>query len=163
MEVMPILRWPDPRLATPCTPVEDTKAVAELVERMFATMYDAPGRGLAAPQVGVTQRLFVMDAGWKTGPKTPVVCINPVAEPLGAVDEGVEACLSMPGVEVTVPRPSRVRLRYTDLTGEEQVVALEGAEARIAQHETDHLDGRMHFDNVAPETRAAILAAWETA
>ena len=162
MSVLPILTWPDARLATLCDPVADPDAVAQLVADMFDTMYDAPGRGLAAPQVGVLARLFVMDAGWKTGARTPLVCLNPVVTPLAdAVEPGVEGCLSMPAVEVTVPRPPRVRLEWTDLSGARHSADLEGAEARIAQHETDHLDGLMHFNRVDDETRAEILRQWE--
>lgn len=162
MSVLPILHWPDARLSTPCAPVDDPAALAGLVADMFETMYAAPGRGLAAPQVGVMLRLFVMDAGWKTGTKTPLVCINPEVEPLDGTDTITEGCLSMPGIEVSVIRPARIRLHWTDLAGSRQTADLDGAEARIAQHETDHLDGRMHFTRVPDETRVAILAQWDS-
>lgn len=160
MSVMPILTWPDAALQTVCAPVSED--VSALVADMFETMYDAPGRGLAAPQVGVNARLFVMDAGWKTGEKTPLVCVNPEIEVLdGAAVDGDEGCLSMPGVTVVVPRVEHVRLSYDDLSGVRHVLELEGAAARIAQHEADHLDGLMHFHRVPPEARAQALADWE--
>jgi peptide deformylase len=125
-------------------------------------MYAAPGRGLAAPQVGVRSRLFVMDATWKEGEKTPLACINPVVTPLGdTVVDGGEACLSMPGVEVMVARPAEVVLRYTELQGLAQEVHLTGAAARIALHEADHLDGVMHFQHLPVEARADVLARFE--
>ncbi|MBS0124828.1 peptide deformylase [Thetidibacter halocola] len=163
MNVLPILRWPDPRLAQPCAEVSgDVAGQAELIRDMFATMYAAPGRGLAGPQVGVMLRLFVIDAGWKTGDKTPRVCINPhilsASEDVCAMDEG---CLSVPGVTAGVTRPAEIVLGYTDELGVAQRVALTGAEARIAQHELDHLDGVMHFDRLEPGGRAALLAEYE--
>jgi len=153
-----ILRWPDPRLTEVCAPVTDVESVAALVGDMFETMYAAPGRGLAAPQVGQMLRLFVMDAGWKAGEMTPLVCVNPTVSAVGAgVAAGAEGCLSMPGVEAQVSRPEVVDLTYTDLTGTRITQRLEGAAARIAQHEADHLDGVMHFDRVAEADRAALL------
>ena len=99
MSVMPILRWPDVGLATVCEPVEDPSAVKALAEDMLETMYAAPGRGLAAPQVGVLARMFVMDVTWKDGVATPVVCINPeIVATSDARASGEEACLSIPGV-----------------------------------------------------------------
>ena len=151
---------PDARLSQACAPVEGDRAT--LIRDMFDTMYDAPGRGLAAPQVGVLERLFVMDAGWKTGEKTPRVCINPrIVEPSDSVATGEEGCLSVPGVTAHVARPVQVVLEYTDETGAACRVTLTGAEAVIAQHETDHLDGIMHFDRLDADARAALLAEYE--
>ena len=162
MSILPILKWPDPRLALPCAPVEDPAALEALVPDMIETMYDAPGRGLAAPQVGVMQRFFVMDAGWKEGDMTPLVCINPAI--LSASDEqavATEGCLSVPGVTAEVTRPAEITLAFTDLTGAAQQLTLTGAEATIAQHEYDHLDGVLHFDRLDRAGRDALLAAYE--
>jgi peptide deformylase len=157
VSVREILRWPDPRLATPCDRVEDVAAIETLVTDMFETMYDAPGRGLAAPQVGVLQRVFVMDAGWKEGDMTPVVCINPrIVSVSSETARGPEGCLSIPGVTAEVTRATTVTMAYTDLTGTAQERTFEGAEAIIAQHEYDHLDGLVHFDRLSPDDARAL-------
>ena len=159
MSILPILKWPDPRLAQPCDPVTDPSAVETLVTEMFETMYDAPGRGLAAPQVGVMARLFVMDAGWKEGDMTPLACLNPsITAATDATTTVTEGCLSVPGVTADVTRPAEVRLAFTDLTGMAREIQLSGAAATIAQHELDHLDGVMHFDRLDRAARDALLA-----
>lgn len=158
MSVLPILKWPDPRLAQTCDPVTAPAKVEALVTEMFETMYDAPGRGLAAPQVGVMLRLFVMDAGWKEGDMTPLACLNPsITARTGTTKTVPEGCLSVPGVTADVTRPTKVTLSFTDLTGVAQEVTLTGAAATIAQHELDHLDGVMHFDRLAPTARDTLL------
>ncbi|WP_371707701.1 peptide deformylase [Oceanicola sp. D3] len=152
--MLPIVQWPDDRLKAICAPVGD-EDMAALAADMLETMYAAPGRGLAGPQVGVLRRIFVMDAGWKTGEATPRVCLDPVITPLGeemaTMEEG---CLSIPGRPVQVTRPARIRLDYRDLDGDAQSVELEGAEAAIAQHEADHLDGRLIIDGLEGEAQA---------
>jgi len=153
----PILLWPDPLLSRPCAPVADLAAVQRLAADMLETMYAAPGRGLAAPQVGVLHRLFVMDAVWKDGAPQPMVMVNP--EMLWRSDRcesGAEACLSIPGISTDIERPVAVRLRWTDLDGGAQEALLEGAAARIAQHQLDHLDGIVTLDRLPPERRAPI-------
>lgn len=163
MSVLPILRWPDPRLSEVCAPVGDVTADIEaLVRDLFETMYDAPGRGLAAPQVGILSRVFVMDVGWKEGEMTPRACIDP--EIVSVSDETAtndEACLSIPGVGASVTRPARITLRYTALDGSRQEVDLDGFDAVCAQHEFDHLDGRVIFDRLSPEERSELLVRYE--
>ncbi|MBV7394384.1 peptide deformylase [Mameliella sediminis] len=164
MSILPILTWPDTRLAQPCAPVDDPAGLATLVADMLDTMYDAPGRGLAAPQVGVMRRVFVMDSGWKDGDKAPLVCINPAITPSGdSLFTGPEGCLSVPGVTAEVTRPAEVTLGFTDLDGVAHQVQLSGAAATIAQHELDHLDGIMHFDRLDPAARDALLADYQKA
>ena len=164
MSVLPILRWPDPRLSQVCAPVPEGEDVGALVTDMFETMYAAPGRGLAAPQVGVMWRLFVMDAGWKEGEMTPLVAINPEVTALeGGTVPSTEGCLSIPGIETTVQRAARVRLDYTDLGGARQSVDLDGFAARCAQHEADHLDGIVTLHRLDEGARIAALAAYEAA
>lgn len=157
MTVLPILRWPDPRLSRVCEPVSGDDDVGKLVSDMFETMYAAPGRGLAAPQVGVMKRFFVMDVTWKEGARSPVVCINPEitarSETLVSADE---ACLSIPGVGASVERPEWIRLAWTDRSGARREARLDGAWAVCAQHEYDHLDGKVIFDRLAPEARARM-------
>ena len=162
MTVRPILAWPDPKLSQVCDPVEDATAISALIDDLFDTMYDAPGRGLAAPQIGVMQRVFVMDPTWKEGSKTPYVCINP--EILSSSDirkPGEEACLSIPGVAAQVIRPSEITLAYTDRDGGRRADHLTGFAATCAQHELDHLDGRVIFDRIAPEQRAELEATYQ--
>ncbi len=155
-----ILQWPDPRLSVVCAPV-GSEDVTDLITTMFTAMYAAPGRGLAAPQIGVLQRVFVMDCGWKDGDMTPVVCIDPEilwsSEATGPAEEG---CLSIPGATVTVTRPLEIRLGYTGLDGQRHDRHLTGFEARCAQHEHDHLQGRVIFDHLPPDARASVETAY---
>ena len=155
MSVLPIVQWPDPRLSTVCAPV-DAPTCETLLNDMFDTMYAAKGRGLAGPQVGVLARLFVMDAGWKEGTPTPLVMINPEIEPCGEPASLEEMCLSVPDVGVPVLRPSSVFVRWHDEHGAPQAAQFGGAEARIIQHEFDHLDGKLHFDRVSPDLRTDL-------
>ena len=158
MAVLPILRWPDERLETRCAPV--TGDVAALAADMLETMYAAPGRGLAAPQVGVLLRLFVMDTGWKEGRPAPRVMVNPEILWQGAARAtGPEGCLSIPGVTTLVERAAEVCLRWTALEGSVQEEVLTGFAAICAQHEYDHLDGILTLDRISPAERAAAEAA----
>lgn len=165
MSLRRVLTWPDERLSRKCQPVpEITDDVRALAEDMLETMYDAPGRGLAAPQVGVISRLFVMDPRWKEGAPSPVVCINPEILSFGAdAAEGPEGCLSIPGVSAKVTRPTTVRMVWTGLDGVKQEQDLTGFAALCAQHEVDHLDGIVTLDRVDATQRAALLAEYEVA
>lgn len=162
MALRAIVTWPDERLSTLCTPV-GTPGSAELAlaADMLETMYRAPGRGLAAPQVGETVRLFVMDATWKDGEPSPVLVFDP--EILSASAELIpmeEGCLSIPGITTVITRPAAIRAAWTRPDGHRQEDRLTGAEARIFQHELDHLDGLVTFDRLAPDARAAALAEY---
>ena len=165
MTTLPILRWPDPRLSAVCAPVGPlTQEVRGLAADMLETMYAAPGRGLAAPQVGVLRRLFVMDVSWKDGAPDPVVCIDPeILATEGDPAPGEEGCLSIPGIVAEVARPARVELAWTDLDGRRQTAWLDGFSARCAQHELDHLDGVVTLDRVADDRRAVLVAAYDAA
>ncbi len=159
MSILPILRWPDERLQSTCAPV--TGDVRQLAEDMLETMYAAPGRGLAAPQVGVMQRLFVMDETWKEGTPAPMVFVNP--EIVAQSDDTVtqpEGCLSIPGVLVDVTRPSAVTLRWKSLSGVIQEERFNGFAAACVQHELDHLNGLVTFDRIEAEARAQALAEY---
>lgn len=159
MSVLPILHWPHPRLSQIARPVGAvTDDVRSLAADMLETMYAAPGRGLAAPQVGVLSRIFVMDATWKDGEREPMVCIDP--EILGASNETVEfdeGCLSIPGVIMAITRLEAVRMAWTALDGARVIAALDGIAARVAQHELDHLDGIVTFDRLPDAARAVAL------
>lgn len=149
-QARPIVLWPDPVLIARCEPaaVLDWREIGQLSADLLATMYQAQGRGLAAPQLGVPVRMFVMDAGWKQGSPEPMVVIDPWlrhAGPSGDAHSETmdEACLSIPGQSFAVTRPTRVQLSWFTLDGVSVSVDLDGIAARIAQHEYDHLQGRL--------------------
>ncbi|MCX7558636.1 peptide deformylase [Sulfitobacter sp. F26204] len=162
MTVLKIVLWPDPRLAETCAPIaEITPDIKTLAADMLETMYAAPGRGLAAPQVGVMQRMFVMDTGWKEGKSDPLVCINPMLQEVSEdrVDND-EGCLSIPGVQARISRPAQVRMVWTGLNGARYVQSFDGFAATCVQHELDHLDGVVTFDHLAAEDRTALIAEY---
>lgn len=145
--VLPILQYPDPVLRRVCAGLPDDPA--QLAADLLATMYAAPGRGLAAPQVGLSLRMFVIDTGWKDGAPDPLVALNPeIVDPSDEQATNIEGCLSIPGQPVEVTRPAAVTLRWTDLTGVRHERRLTGIEAVCAQHEADHLDGRLIVDSM---------------
>ena len=158
----PVLRWPDARLRAVATAASVDDATVTLARDMLETMYDANGRGLAAPQVGVLTRVFVMDAAWKTGTPGPETFINP--EILWRSPEmalGPEGCLSIPGVVAEVSRHHEIILRWLMADGSVQAQMLTGFRAICAQHEMDHLNGTVTLDHLSPEARAqaeAVLA-----
>lgn len=159
MSIRDVLLWPDPRLSQVCAPVEGD--IAPLIADLFDTMYAANGRGLAAPQIGVLQRVFVVDVTWKEGVRDPRVFINPLIEGRGdAMQSGQEQCLSIPDLPMTVARPGTVRLAWQTPEGEPRAEEFTGVLARCIQHEYDHLDGKVIFDHQAPDTRAALEAAY---
>jgi peptide deformylase len=163
MSVLPIVLWPDPRLAEICAPVEKiTPEIETLACDMLETMYDAPGRGLAGPQVGAMLRIFVMDIGWKEGKSDPLVCINPMLQEIGE-DRAVntEGCLSIPGVTAEVSRPTQVQMVWTGLNGGRYVQSFDGFGAVCAQHELDHLDGVVTFDHLDAQTRADLITEYQ--
>jgi peptide deformylase len=147
----PILHHPDPRLRAICAPVETFDAALEVLAcDMLETMYAAPGRGLAGPQIGVLSRLFVMDTDWKTGTPAPAVFVNPRL--LSVSDDRVmmeEGCLSIPGIPCPVERPAALRLSWSTPDGTAQEADFDGIKARCILHEMDHLDGILCIDRVA--------------
>jgi peptide deformylase len=153
--LLPIRTLGDPVLREPAKPVETfDRALRRLVDDMLETMYDAPGVGLAAPQVGVSLRLFTYDDG-ETGPK---VMANPeLVDGEGEiVDE--EGCLSIPGPFHPTPRFRRITCRGQDVKGRPVAIEGEGLLARIFQHEADHLDGALYIDRLDDDGRRAVLA-----
>ena len=160
--IRPILIHPDPRLKKVCEPVtEITAEIRRLAEDMLETMYDAPGIGLAAPQVGVTRRILVMDC-IKDGPPEPLVLINPqlvwASEDQSIYEEG---CLSIPDQYAEVKRPAEVRVAWTDLDGATQERHFSGLWATCVQHEIDHLDGKLFIDYLGPLKRQMITRKME--
>lgn len=162
MSVLDIVQWPDPRLKETCAPVEAiTPEIEALAADMLETMYAAPGRGLAASQVGVMVRVFVMDAGWKEGKSDPLVCINPMLQEVGEERAiNAEGCLSIPGISADISRPSQVQMMWTGLNGGRYVQSFTGFAAACVQHELDHLDGIVTFDHLDAETRATLEAEY---
>ena len=129
------------------------RALRKLAKRMISIMHDAPGVGLAAPQVGTLQRLLVYDVE-----DDPKVLVNPVLDEFSDEnEESDEGCLSVPGVTMPVERPVEVRVRAFDATGEPLEFRAEGFEARVIQHEYDHLEGVLIVDRTTRSARAAAL------
>ena len=134
----------DPVLTQRAKEIDDVDGrLAQLVEDMFATMYAAPGVGLAAPQVGVGKRLFVYDHD-----DDPGVLINPVIEESDGEWEFEEGCLSVPGLSFTIVRPKQILLRGWDLDGNEVTIEADEYDARVFQHELDHLDGTLLVEHL---------------
>jgi peptide deformylase len=151
-----VLRYGDPALRATARPIERFDAgLAEEIDRMTGLLDDALGAGLAATQLGVMNRVFV----YRPDPETPIgVFVNPELE--WTSDEtvlGEEGCLSIPGIWVEVERPEQVRMRGYDATGREQLVEAEGMEARVLQHELDHLDGVLMLDRISKEQRREAM------
>ena len=153
--LLEVLQFPDPRLrekASEIAPEEVTDELRELVENMLETMYDEPGIGLAATQVGVERRLFVMDVGWtrEDGERSARVLINPeIVEREGREISEEEGCLSVPDFKSDVERDARVVVRARDLDWELLEFDVTGLESYCFQHEIDHLDGILFIDRVS--------------
>jgi len=148
MAILPILTVPDPVLKQKSLPVEQVDdALRALMDDMLETMYDAPGIGLAAIQVGVAKRVIVMDLAPSEEPRQPRFFINPEilwkSEETAPYEEG---CLSVPDIYDEVERPARVRLRYLNYQGEQVEEDAEGIYAVCIQHEMDHLEGVLFID-----------------
>ncbi len=156
--IRPIVRWPNPVLTQVATKACVDDATLTLARDMLDTMYHANGRGLAAPQIGVLTRVFVMDAAWKTTDPAPEVFINPEilwrAPQMGL---GPEGCLSIPGVVADVMRHSSLILQWQMTDGSTQAEKLTGFRAICAQHEIDHLNGIVTLDHLSPDARTAAL------
>ncbi|MCC3763086.1 peptide deformylase [Glycomyces sp. TRM65418] len=158
----PIVRYGDPVLHRPCTPVEAfDAALAELVEDMFASMYAADGVGLAANQIGVDARVFVLDCEDADGERTVAAVVNPVLilpPPPRELMVGDEGCLSVPGAFEDTPRAATAAVEGFDVHGDPITVAGTGTLARCLQHEYDHLDGTVYVDRLPKKARNRALA-----
>lgn len=157
-----ILIHPDPRLKKPCEPVQEVTAeIHALAKDMLETMYDAPGIGLAAPQVGAIKQLIVMDC-IKDGPPQPMIMLNPVvvwaSEDLSVYDEG---CLSIPDQYAEVSRPASVKVRWMGLDSDMHEQQFEGLWSTCVQHEIDHLNGKLFIDYLGPLKRQMITRRME--
>ena len=159
MATLPIIVLPDPVLRKESAPVERIDAsLKRLADNMFATMYDAPGIGLAAPQVGVSSRLIVMDPTRDEEAKTPLTMVNPEILSRGhEMRLHEEGCLSIPDTTAEVERPALTRVSYLDLEGKKQEIELEGIWSTLVQHEIDHLDGVLFIDYLSRLKRNMIV------
>src|SRR5512133_1795107 len=152
--IRPILTYPDPELkkkSAPVTVINDS--IRELVRDMAETMYAAPGVGLAAPQIGVHQRIIVIDVAGKDEPPALIVAINPVIIHADGETYEEEGCLSVPKYAANVRRHARVIVKGLDLDGNEQTWRAEELLAIAFQHEIDHLDGILFVDHLSPLKR----------
>lgn len=160
MTLRNILIHPDPRLKKVCKPVTEVDAkIRELADDMLETMYDAPGIGLAGPQVGVMKRIFVIDCADKDAAPDPMVLINPEitweSEELNTYEEG---CLSIPEIYEEVTRPELVRMSYLDADGKLHEEEFGELYAIAVQHELDHLNGILFIDYISKMKRAMITS-----
>ena len=159
MALREIIVLPDKRLRLVSEPVKTVDAeLRALVDDMFETMYEAPGVGLAAIQVGVARRVITADTAKKDEPKQPQVLINPEivwsSEEKNTYEEG---CLSIPEYYEEVERPAQVKVRFTDLDGNAKEVEANGLLATVLQHEIDHLNGVLFIDHISKLKRDRVI------
>ncbi|PLY01983.1 MAG: peptide deformylase [Desulfuromonas sp.] len=150
MSILRILHYPDPVLSTRAEPIDQvTDEVRKLAEDMAETMYAAPGVGLAAPQIGVSERLIVLDCAAKDEPPNLIKAVNPeiVAAEGECFEE--EGCLSVPAYYARVKRKAAVKVRFTNMNNEVVAMETDGLLAIAFQHEIDHLDGVLFVDHLS--------------
>ncbi|HEY1779148.1 MAG TPA: peptide deformylase [Roseiarcus sp.] len=149
--IRPILIHPAPILRDTSAPVPEINDwVRTLLDDMLETMYDAQGLGLAAVQIGVLQRLVVIDTDWKEGARNPLFFVNPeIGWSSTTTESREERCLSIPNTPKEVIRPDRVRVRYLDRDGLSRETEMTGLMAMVIQHEVDHLEGVLILDRAA--------------
>jgi peptide deformylase len=156
--IRPLLKYGDPTLHTSAQVVDGVTAdIEQLVDDMIDTMYAAPGIGLAATQVGVPLRVFVIDISVGRDPRGPIVMINPEFVERDGMQLEEEGCLSVPGFNATVVRPQRAVVKGLDRSGSEHQVEGVGLLARAFQHEMDHLDGTLFVDRLRGIKRELIV------
>ena len=158
MALLDILHHPDPRLREKAKPVERFDAALQrLIDDMFETMYAAPGVGLAATQVGIAQRVAVMDCSSEDGKREPLVVINPEIVAPQEPEEVEEGCLSVPGVRDKIKRYKRLKLKAVDRTGKPYEIEADGLLAQCIQHEVDHLNGKLYIDYLSSLKRERLM------
>ena len=163
MSILPLVILPDPLLREISKPVAELDGrVKALIDDMFETMYDAPGVGLAAVQIGVTQRIVTMDATRGDDEKQPLALINP--EIIWSSDElkdYEEGCLSIPDYHEFVTRPAKVGVRFLTLSGKIEEREMDGLAATVIQHEIDHLNGKLFIDHLSKLKRDRVLKKFQ--
>jgi len=159
MAILPILTIPEPILRRQAAPVERVdEPLRRLMDDMLATMYDAPGVGLAAPQIGISRRLIVMDPTKDEDEKAPLVMVNPkLLERSDELRLHEEGCLSIPDFTAEIERPARVRIAFIDKEGKAQETEFEGIWATVVQHEIDHLEGLLFIDYLSRLKRDMVV------
>jgi len=159
MTIKPLIILPDPLLRQVSTPVEQVDSeIKRLADDMLETMYDAPGIGLAAIQIGVPRRMLVIDVSKEDEEKTPLVFINP--QIVASSDERSvyeEGCLSIPDYYAEVERPATVTVDYVDRDGKQQTLEADGLLATCLQHEIDHLNGVLFIDHISRLKREMVI------
>ncbi|MEZ0169599.1 peptide deformylase [Microvirga sp. TS319] len=165
MSIKPLVILPDSKLRLISEPVKEiTKEIRQLTEDMLETMYDAPGVGLAAIQIGVPLRIVTMDISKSEDEREPMVLLNPeiiwASEETRAYEEG---CLSIPEYYEEVERPDRVRFRYMNLKGDIIEQAADGLMATCVQHEIDHLNGVLFIDYLSKLKRDRVMTKFKKA
>lgn len=156
MSLLEIVHYPDPvllKIGKPVAEEEFNEELRQTVDKMFATMYSADGIGLAAPQVGISSRFFVMDVPQEDAESIKVAFINPRIVYVEGEQYGDEGCLSFPGLFQAVKREMRVVVRAQDVGGDEFEMELNDLAARCVLHETDHCDGIVFLDRMSPLKR----------
>jgi len=163
MSIRPLIILPDPLLRTVSDAVANVDgATKALIEDMFETMYEAPGVGLAAVQVGVTTRIVTMDATRGDDEKEPLALINPEIIWLSdALNEYEEGCLSIPDYHEFVTRPAKVGVRFLDLDGKVFEREMDGLAATVIQHEIDHLNGKLFIDHLSRLKRERVIKKFQ--
>ena len=152
--ILEVVKYGDPVLTKPAEEITKFDAsLRKLVDDMFETMYGAPGVGLAAPQVGVLKRLFIMDCSSGKNKRQKLALINPVIETEEGEQIGDEGCLSFPGIYIQVARPQRLIVRAQDVDGSSFTLDVMDLEARCVSHESDHLDGELFINYLSPLKR----------
>lgn len=157
MAILEIRKFPDEILKRKALPVEEINGrLQNLIDDMIETMYAAPGIGLAAPQVGVSKRLIVVDVGYKDGKSSLLTIINPELILSTESIDSEEGCLSLPGHIVHIKRSAKVMVKGLDRHGREIEIEADGLLARALQHEIDHLDGILILDRLGPFRRELL-------
>ena len=148
--IYPIVKYGDPVLEKPAAPVEVfDDALRKLLEDMFESMYAAHGVGLAAPQIGISRRIAVIDVTFKEDPNAKLVLVNPEIIHTEGKQKGSEGCLSIPDFREPVTRPMRVTVKAQDAAGKWYEKTGEEMLARAFMHETDHLNGRLYIHHIS--------------
>ena len=161
MALRPVLQFPDKRLTVVAKPIEEiTDEIRQLAQDMCEVMYDEPGIGLAATQVGESVRLIVVDTEWKdeNHERNPLILVNPELSEQDGEVLWKEGCLSVPDFEAEVKRAERVLLRALDPDGKEVEIRAEGLQAVCFQHEVDHRDGKLFIDRISKLKRSLYKA-----
>ena len=159
MAILSIITIPDPVLRKKAAPIERVDAaLLQLAQDLLATMYDAPGIGPAAPQVGILRRLIVMDPSRDEEPKQPLIMVNPVILETGnEMRTHEEGCLSIPEFTAEIERPASTRVSYIDEEGKSQEKTLESIWSTLVQHEIDHLNGVLFIDYLSRLKRDMVV------